>query len=204
MSSQTDDIAALIAAAGSMDQSGVLDLSTLLPLPPTIASFTDETINTLLVHLFGDRDHPETPFEAPPETTKARPTLLDFDDLRIDPERAVAAQFYYDLYRRIIRVTWLANAQWYDEVSPLPVHDMLVQAVASGHAESSFLPIICAGIDLCYRRLAVAPDETTRGLPWTKHLQAEVSLNWPVRPVPYAYSVSALLAASEMSQLRLL
>lgn len=192
MSSVSDDIAALMAAAGSLDLGSVPDLSTELPLPPVLARFADDAIKTLLVHLFGDRDHPETPFEAPPETYKSRPTLLDFGDRQVDSVLAITAQVYYDLYRRIIRVSWLTTALQYDDFPRLhlAIGGMLVQAAIAGSGISPYLPIICAGIDTLYKLLAVAPDETTRGLPWTKCLAAEPPQNWPVKPLPYAYSVS--------------
>src|SRR5689334_10800418 len=114
MSLQTDDIAALVAAAGALGLGSVPDLSKELPLPPLLARFADDATKTLLVHLFGDRDHPETPFEAPPETYKSSPTLLDFGDRPVDSVLAITAQVYYDLFRRIIRESWLTTALQYD------------------------------------------------------------------------------------------
>jgi hypothetical protein len=192
MSSQTDDMAALIAAAGGLDLGSVPDLSTELPLPPMLSRFADDAIKTLLVHLFGDRDHPETPFEAPPESYESRPTPLDFGDRLINPMQAIAAQVYYDLFRRIIRVSWLTTALQYDDFPRLhlAIGSLIVQAAISGHGVSAYLPIICAGINSLYKLLAVAPDETTRGLPWTKYLPAAPPVNWSVKPMPYAYSAS--------------
>jgi hypothetical protein len=151
-----------------------------------LSRFADDAIKTLLVHLFGDRDHPETPFEAPPESYESRPTPLDFGDRLINPMQAIAAQVYYDLFRRIIRVSWLTTALQYDDFPRLhlAIGSLIVQAAISGHGVSAYLPIICAGINSLYKLLAVAPDETTRGLPWTKYLPAAPPVNW------YAYSAS--------------
>jgi hypothetical protein len=192
MSLQTDDLAALVAAAGALGLGSVPDLSKELPLPPLLARFADDATKTLLVHLFGDRDHPETPFEAPPETYKSSPTLLDFGDRPVDPVLAITAQVYYDLFRRIIRESWLTTALQYDDFPRLhlAVGGKLVQAAISRRGVSPYLPIICAGIESLYRLLAIAPDEATRGLPWTRYLPAEPLQRWLVKPLPYAYSVS--------------